>query len=362
MYSLLSSVRATGGVSESLELLPTKCRTLAVGEGDFVFSEALAASRGSQSGTLVVSCLESEAECVDQYAGVQQRLQQLRDYGAEVICGVDATRLTSGPLMGLAPFERIIFNFPLLPMKVHKPRASNNDVQIANRAMLVEFLRGAASFLRKDGVLLIANKPSSSPPPASAPSAPSSPPQPGQEEVRHVTREMQRLEVDVMKPLQDILDNPPSSDTTELVDLLLSEAHAKVEELHQQADFFVELGHFDVFQKIADLKGNFDDISARASSWKEAAVHSASSPAATPAAATPAAATPAAATPPAASPSLSSAQARRVWDPPWVSGFSLFANRGRRDTCICLLMPSFVEVSAQKAQKAPSEQNHHVTV
>jgi len=60
--------------------------------------------------------------------------------------------------MGLAPFERIIFNFPLLPMKVHKPRASNNDVQIANRAMLVEFLRGAASFLRKDGVLLIANK------------------------------------------------------------------------------------------------------------------------------------------------------------------------------------------------------------
>ena len=99
--------------------------------------------------------------------------------------------------------------------------------------------------------------------------------------------------------------------------------------------------------------------------WKSfftATVCAESSPAATPAAATPAAATPAAATPPAASPSLSSAQARRVWDSPWVSGFSLFANRGRRDTCICLLMPSFVEVSAQKAQKAPSEQNHHVTV
>eukprot|EP00435_Cladocopium_sp_Y103_P007615 s1440_g2.t1 len=146
---------------ERLELLPPGCRTLAVGEGDFVFSEALATARVASAkprGPLVVTCLESEAESVEQYSGLSQRLKQLRSLGAEVLCGVDATRLREGPLAKLEPFERIVFNFPLLPMKVHKSRASNNDVQIANRAMLVEFLRGAASFLRNDGVLLIANK------------------------------------------------------------------------------------------------------------------------------------------------------------------------------------------------------------
>eukprot|EP00913_Durusdinium_trenchii_P035548 g33266.t2 len=133
---------------KALELLPARCRTLAVGEGDFAFSEALATSRACRARGLVVTCLEAEAECIEQYAGVQQRLQQLKELGVQVICGVDATQLGAGPLKGTEAFERIVFNFPLLPMKVHKPRASNNDVQIANRAMLVEFLRSAASFLR----------------------------------------------------------------------------------------------------------------------------------------------------------------------------------------------------------------------
>eukprot|EP00913_Durusdinium_trenchii_P035547 g33266.t1 len=136
------------GDEKALELLPARCRTLAVGEGDFAFSEALATSRACRARGLVVTCLEAEAECIEQYAGVQQRLQQLKELGVQVICGVDATQLGAGPLKGTEAFERIVFNFPLLPMKVHKPRASNNDVQIANRAMLVEFLRSAASFLR----------------------------------------------------------------------------------------------------------------------------------------------------------------------------------------------------------------------
>ncbi|CAE7188709.1 unnamed protein product, partial [Symbiodinium sp. KB8] len=143
-----------------LQLLPGGCRTLAVGEGDFAFSEGLSASRSCTGSApeLVVTCLESEEDIRSQYADADQRLARLRGAGAKVICGVDATELLKGPLVDEEPFERIVFNFPLLPAKVHKPRASSADVQIANRAMLVEFLRGAAAFLRKDGLLLIANK------------------------------------------------------------------------------------------------------------------------------------------------------------------------------------------------------------
>ncbi|CAE7708596.1 HIPP41, partial [Symbiodinium sp. CCMP2456] len=143
-----------------IRLLPGGCRTLAVGEGDFAFSEGLSASRSCTGSApeLVVTCLEPEEDIRSQYADADQRLARLRGDGAKVICGVDATELLKGPLVDEEPFERIVFNFPLLPTKVHKPRASSADVQIANRAMLVEFLRGAATFLRKDGLLLIANK------------------------------------------------------------------------------------------------------------------------------------------------------------------------------------------------------------
>ncbi|CAJ1385614.1 unnamed protein product [Effrenium voratum] len=116
-------------------LLPAGARTLAVGDGDLAFSEALATSR---EGELVATCLETEAELVAQYANVQQRLSLLRSHGVKVVCGVDATQLCDGPLQGTKPFQRIFFNFPLLPMKVHKARASSIDVQIANRAMLAE--------------------------------------------------------------------------------------------------------------------------------------------------------------------------------------------------------------------------------
>eukprot|EP00913_Durusdinium_trenchii_P034097 g31915.t1 len=95
---------------------------------------------------------------------------------------------------------------------------------------------------------------------------------PGGDEVRQINRELQRLD-DVIRPLEDILENPPSSETAELVDIYLSEAQKKVEELQLHADFCVEQGHFDVFQRIADCKSNFDELSVRANSWKEAASH-----------------------------------------------------------------------------------------
>eukprot|EP00439_Symbiodinium_sp_Y106_P075233 s492_g14.t2 len=309
----LSSHQEVGCFGESaargvpkLQLLPGGCRTLAVGEGDFAFSEGLSASRSSGGAPeLVVTCLEPEEDIRSQYADADERLVRLRGAGAKVICGVDATELLKGPLENEEPFERIVFNFPLLPMKVHKPRASSADVQIANRAMLVEFLRGAATFLRKDGLLLIANKapadaysfcsttsvlatdPSCAPRDSGPPRDASLPvgrfgsdaaptPAAARDEIREVTRNLQHLQADLMKPLQEALDNEPSEDMVPWVDTLLSEVETQVQQLQEQAQICMEHDHFDIAERIVNCASDFEEMRVRAASWKEEASQRAS--------------------------------------------------------------------------------------
>lgn len=150
---------------QAATLLPASCRILAVGEGDFAFSEALVASRSANAGAadgqllgeLVATSFDTEAEVISKYARGATRLEGLRRAGTEVICGVDATRLEEGPLVGARPFDRIIFNFPLLPASAHRGY-SCADVHLANREMLSAFLRAAPAFLRTDGLVIIASK------------------------------------------------------------------------------------------------------------------------------------------------------------------------------------------------------------
>mmetsp|Transcript_44415 Transcript_44415/g.139261 ORF Transcript_44415/g.139261 Transcript_44415/m.139261 type:complete len:384 (+) Transcript_44415:56-1207(+) len=144
---------------KAIRLLPQGCRILAVGEGDFAFSEALSAARRPlDAGLLVATSLDTEAELRSKYAGVAERLARIRSTGAEVICGVDARCLAGGRLAGAEPFDRIVFNFPLLPVTEIEARSGLYDVHLANRAMLVEFLRSAPSMLRPDGIVVIASK------------------------------------------------------------------------------------------------------------------------------------------------------------------------------------------------------------
>merc|ERR1711920_286007 len=81
----------------------------------------------------------------------------MRSNGAEVVCGVDATCLADGPLGGSSRFDRIVFNFPLLPVTAHGTMRSA-DVHLANRANLASYLRTAPALLQKDGLVLIASK------------------------------------------------------------------------------------------------------------------------------------------------------------------------------------------------------------
>jgi len=141
-------------------IFPRGCRVLAVGDGDFVFSAALAAALQPLSpGSLVATGLDSEAEVRARYAAAGERLDRLREAGAEVLCGVDITRLGAKecPLTGRpAAFDRVVFNFPLLPAAANPRRPV--DVHVANRAMLTEFLRGVPRLLLPGGLAVIASK------------------------------------------------------------------------------------------------------------------------------------------------------------------------------------------------------------
>jgi hypothetical protein len=87
-------------------------------------------------------------------------LERMRFAGVDVRCGVDATCLGSDgcPLAGATPFDSILFNFPLLPVSSNQPRDGTADMCVANRTMLVAFLRAAEGLLRPGGNVIIASK------------------------------------------------------------------------------------------------------------------------------------------------------------------------------------------------------------
>jgi len=140
-------------------VFPVGSRILAVGEGDFAFSEALASAGYAQGGgQLIATALDEEAEVLAKYACGAERLSKLRSIGAEVVCGIDARRLHEGPLAGTDAFDRILFNFPLLPVTAIQAHAGQYDVHLANRALLVDFLHSAQHLLRPNGAVIIASK------------------------------------------------------------------------------------------------------------------------------------------------------------------------------------------------------------
>lgn len=112
-------------------------------------------------GTLVATSLDSNMEVTHKYAGAGARLARLRSAGCEVIHEVDATLLNKGPLRGSALFDRIVFNFPLLPKDFAAKivaQGAHVDCILENRAMLVSFLEAAPSLLASAGLVVIASK------------------------------------------------------------------------------------------------------------------------------------------------------------------------------------------------------------
>lgn len=165
----------------------SRMRWLVLGDGDFSFSLAIAtacggcvspasrsaATSGRANLVLVASSLDSEEVLVLKYGpGILETLAKLRDLGALVIHGVDATRLlptlkhqlnqnggTETDWMGDG-FDRLTFQFPLCGATLSKAEfeAAAVPAELRNRHLIAETLCGAAAVLKPDGELIITAK------------------------------------------------------------------------------------------------------------------------------------------------------------------------------------------------------------
>ena len=123
-------------------------RVLVCGDADFAYALSLTAQLGSRA-CITATAYEAEDELLARYPHAAGAMAKLRDMGAFVRCGVDATAL--GALFGAEPaFERIVFNLPQAPPA---PKA-RNQIQ-RHRALLRDFCGSAASVLAPHGELWV---------------------------------------------------------------------------------------------------------------------------------------------------------------------------------------------------------------
>jgi 25S rRNA (uracil2634-N3)-methyltransferase len=133
------------------------CRVLTVGDGDLSFSVALA-ERG-ECASLTASTLEPDLEALQrEYDGLDVRGHARRI--DDVRYGVDARRLA----FPSASFDRIVFNFPCLPVSDGKDGNSEGSGKAdasaieENKALVRAFVRSAVPLLAPGGEIHIAHK------------------------------------------------------------------------------------------------------------------------------------------------------------------------------------------------------------
>ncbi|KAL2495826.1 putative protein-like [Forsythia ovata] len=136
-------------------------RILLVGEGDFSFSLCLAEAFGSAS-NIVASSLDSYDELIMKYKDANSNLECLKNKGAFVLHGVDATKMKHRSDLGKQKFDRIIFNLPHAGfhgqeklLHFHHPFLATSRL---HRELLRGFFRNACGMLQKNGEIHVSHK------------------------------------------------------------------------------------------------------------------------------------------------------------------------------------------------------------
>ncbi|KAI0271481.1 hypothetical protein BC834DRAFT_859845 [Gloeopeniophorella convolvens] len=121
---------------------------LLVGEGNFSFARALvlhppASLEHLPPANVTATAYDTEEACYAKYPDAEACVRALRDKGARVLFGVDATRLEkTGALKGKT-FDRIVWNFP----HAGKGIADQDRNILSNQLLVLGFLRSAAGLL-----------------------------------------------------------------------------------------------------------------------------------------------------------------------------------------------------------------------
>ncbi|KAH8991974.1 hypothetical protein EDB92DRAFT_1859242 [Lactarius akahatsu] len=123
-------------------------KILLIGEGDFSFAVALSQHPPPPLEYLVpanitATAYDTEDECYSKYSEAQQYVRVLRESGAQVLFGVDATKLEKTSALKGKTFDRIVWNFP----HAGKGITDQDRNILSNQVLILGFLRSAAKFL-----------------------------------------------------------------------------------------------------------------------------------------------------------------------------------------------------------------------
>lgn len=111
-----------GPVRPTIPFKPTD-KILLVGEGNFSFARALIVDPPSSLEYLVpanvtATSYDSEEECYSKYPGSEAIVNTIKERGAEVLFGIDATKLQKHPVLKGRRWDRIVWNFPHAGMRL----------------------------------------------------------------------------------------------------------------------------------------------------------------------------------------------------------------------------------------------------
>ncbi|KAJ3818869.1 hypothetical protein F5880DRAFT_1490666 [Lentinula raphanica] len=127
---------------------------LLIGEGNFSFARALARPSPSRTelahlahlppNNITATTYDSEDDCYTKYPDAQDIVACLREWGAEVLFGVDATKLEWNAALKGRKWSKIVWNFP------HAGKGINDQDRniLSNQTLILGFLRSASRFLK----------------------------------------------------------------------------------------------------------------------------------------------------------------------------------------------------------------------
>ncbi|KAG1773982.1 hypothetical protein EV702DRAFT_1180953 [Suillus placidus] len=123
-------------------------KILLVGEGNFSFAHALVIDpplslEHLPPSNITATSYDSEEECYDKYLDARSKVEVLRERGAEVLFGVDGTRLGKCNALKGRRFDRVVFNFP----HAGKGITDQDRNILSNQMLILGFLRSVVDCL-----------------------------------------------------------------------------------------------------------------------------------------------------------------------------------------------------------------------
>ncbi|QRV80149.1 25S rRNA (uridine-N(3))-methyltransferase [Ceratobasidium sp. AG-Ba] len=141
------------GPQEKRFIIPLSAldRILLIGEGNFSFAHSLLQHPSLPHlppSNITATAYDTEDECLSKYPDASAHISSLRNAGATVLFGVDATKLEKTFKKG-ERWDKVVWNFPHVGMGI----ADVDRNVVANQKVLLGFLKSVANVLERGVVV-----------------------------------------------------------------------------------------------------------------------------------------------------------------------------------------------------------------